>query len=234
MKTKIEIKSIAYSKRYNIGNYESEEFKAEGSVDGDPIEGFAQLKGAVYAAADAEAIPWPVKGVTKSTSKSNPVDDESGESDEEEKPKKKATKKAAKKVEPEDVEEDEDEEEIEEEDPEEDDEESEESDDEEGDEEETEKPKGAKGSKIPTKATSDEPKKKSLKKKGSVYTRDSDLHKKLFVEEMKKVSKTFLKDFGDKAKAISIKLDGKEFLDADGAVLESFTESLKKMMKGSK
>jgi hypothetical protein len=244
-KTKVQILNIAYSKRFNLGDYQAEEFKAEGTVEGDPIEGFAQLKGAVVAAADAEAIPWPTEDepkTTKTKGKANAKVEEADEEDaEEEAPKKKTTKKASKKVEPEPEEED-DEEDSEDDSEEEDDEdledaeenseeEDEESDDEEGDDEEDEKPTTAKGSKSKAGTKAEEPKKKSLKKKGSVYSRTSDLHKQLFVEELKKISKTFLKDHPDKAKSISIKMDGKEFLDADGVVLETFRDTLKKLAK---
>lgn len=220
---KVEILSISYSKRYNNGNYESEEFKAEGTVDGDALEGFAQLKGAVIAAAEVEAIPWTPSATKGTVSKVKP-DSKSHEGDddeEEEKPKKKATKKAVKKVET-----GEDEEDLEEEEK-----DLEEDDSEKETDEEVEKSNTAKGQKSKAGTKTSEPEKKSLRKKGSVYSRSSDLHKQMFVAEIKKVDSKFLSENGVVAKAISLKLDGSDFLDGEGAILKSFSDSLKKMMK---
>jgi len=77
------------------------------------------------------------------------------------------------------------------------------------------------------------PAKKSLKKKGSVYSRVNDAHKALFVEALNDIAPQWKKTDASKAKAkkLSMELNGQDFLDADGEVVPSFMTALKKGMK---
>jgi len=78
----------------------------------------------------------------------------------------------------------------------------------------------------------EEPKAKKEKKFKAVatpYNRENDLHKKLLGEVLDKSYTTWKKD-PSKAKAASQLLAGKDFLDAEGKVLESFKSSLSEAM----
>jgi type IV secretory pathway VirB10-like protein len=237
--TGVTVTSVSYTRRFNIGNYEHEEFSVA-AVDesNNPVETIARLKGAVSAAKEAEEIPWgetkeaPVSKRTKTASVSNG---------------KKRAAKAAEEAEEETVE---DVEEDLEEDPQEEElEEAAEEETSDEEDEEVESPKGSKNSKkAPAKSASkkvsseedeedaeadeeEAPKKKSFKKKGSSYSRNSDLHKKLFVEAMNETLPGFLKKNAGRAKTVSIKMEGKDFLDAEGQILPTFKKEMVKLAK---
>ncbi len=74
---------------------------------------------------------------------------------------------------------------------------------------------------------------KAGKKSGSVYSRANETHKALMVEQLTKLFPKWKKtDAGKaKAKAVSKSLDGEQFLDADGDIVNSFILALKKGMK---
>jgi hypothetical protein len=174
--------TVTFMKRYNLGNYEHEEYTISAGTEGkDPVETLLLLKGMVTIAKDSEAVSPEPEEVVKPT-----------------KQKGKANGKNKKEDEKEDQEEDvqEDEEVLEE-------------------EVEEAKPK------------------KNLKKKGSTYSRESDLHKKLFVEIINEdMPDGWLKKNAGRAKTVSMKMNGMDFLDADGDVLESFKKSMIQMLKG--
>ncbi len=95
----------------------------------------------------------------------------------------------------------------------------------EGDEEEEEK--------TAAKKKSGKAKGPAKKKKGSVYSRSNEIHKKLFSETLKEIdSKWNSSDKGKaKGKKISQEMEGEEFLDADGEILESFAKTVAKKLK---
>lgn len=83
------------------------------------------------------------------------------------------------------------------------------------------------------KATKSEVKdKKTFKKKPQAYARDNDTHKEIFSGILKAVAPKWKTDPKTKtrAKGASVKLEGSEFLDAEGDVLASFKSSVKKLM----
>lgn len=74
--------------------------------------------------------------------------------------------------------------------------------------------------------------KKTFKKKPQSYARDNDTHKEIFSGVLKAVKADWKKSAALKkrAKDASVKLEGKDFLDAEGEVLTSFKQSVKKLM----
>ena len=223
------IGGVAYTRRFNLGNYEHEEYTVSAAVEEtDAVTTIAQLKGAIEAAKSADAIPWPDASETidKSGKQKTGAAKPTG--------KKAAPKKAAKPTDDEDETEEDEEEDLEDEEETDDDSETEESEEDEeetdGDEDEEESP--AKGSKVAKKAPAKKAAGKTFKKKGTAYSRNSDLHKKLFVETIKEVmGDKFMATNSAKAKAISIKLEGADFLDADGEVTDTFKAEIKKLSK---
>lgn len=226
-KGKVQITNLTYTKRFNIGDYQHQEYGVAGVVEGDVVEAFAQMKGAVEAAHSAEEIPWGGTSVVDKADVGSTVS----------KPAKKAAKKTKAKAEPEEVEEEIEEEEdlleedhtgeADEEEAEEEGEEQEDGEEEDSEEEEPET-KSTKGSKNSKKA----PAKKAFKKKGSVYSREDPTHKSLFIETMNEMlGAGWVKSNAGRAKTVSIKMAGKDFLDAEGEVLESFKVAAKKIAK---
>lgn len=90
------------------------------------------------------------------------------------------------------------------------------------------------GLKKETKSDEAAPKKKGLRAKGSVYSRESDLHRKLLGQMLKDAGLYKTDDQKKKAKAVSAKMAGKEFLDGDGEIMDSFKTEFTKLMKASK
>lgn len=188
----MEIKGIKYTKRFNLGNYEHEEYTVDAQAEDASASDFAQLKELVAAAHAGD-----VKSSAK-VSRANKAKEEAEEEEEEEEEKAPAKKTTKKKVEPEPEEDDEDD--------------ADDADDAE------EAPKAVKG--------------KAVKKKGSVYDRNSDLHKKLFVELLNsELGDSWVKKNAGRAKTASIKMEGKNFLDADGEILADFVKEALKIAK---
>jgi len=189
----MEIKGIKYTKRFNLGNYEHEEYTVDAQAEDASASDFAQLKELV-AAAHAGDVKSSAK-VSRANKAKEEAEEEEEEEEEEKAPAKKTTKK---KVEPEPEEDDEDD--------------ADDADDAE------EAPKAVKG--------------KAVKKKGSVYDRNSDLHKKLFVELLNsELGDSWVKKNAGRAKTASIKMEGKNFLDADGEILADFVKEALKIAK---
>jgi len=175
------VSEVKFTKRYNVGNYEHEEYSLNAVLEEDEnhVEAMSQLKADVIAAYTEE----------KSTVK-------------------KSTKKAAAAV----VEEEEEETT-----------ETETSDEEDTAEEVEEEPVlAAKKGKA----------KKTFKKKAQVYQRSNDTHKELFSGVMNAVAPAWKKTTESKAKAkeVSMKFEGVDFLDENGSVLETFKAAVKKAM----
>lgn len=72
-------------------------------------------------------------------------------------------------------------------------------------------------------------KKSRIVKKVEVYSRSNDLHKKL-IGEILDLEYPKWRTNPTKAKEASVKLEGVDFLDAEGLILPSFKESFKEMM----
>jgi hypothetical protein len=125
--------------------------------------------------------------------------------------------KKAKEEEPEEVEEEDPEETPE--DPEEEESEEEETEEEEEETEEEEAPPAKTG--------------KKFKKKPQVYNRASEAHKEIFSKMLAGISPGWNKKEDVKARAgkASKDMEGQEFLDEEGNVLDSFSNSVKKLMK---
>jgi hypothetical protein len=208
---------VKYGRRFNMGNYEAEDLSAEIAVEEgeDATEALGVLK------------EWVENNRTRVDAAE--TDEEAEETDEEEDVPPAKKKKASKKTKV--VEEDEDGEDEELEDMEDDEEaeEDEEDEDEESDEEEESDEDEAEEPKSKKKA----PAKKTFKKKGTVYDREDQLHKKLFVEACTAATgvKDWVKKNASKAKTVSVKLNGTDFLDADGDVVDTFKAAIKKLTK---
>ncbi len=77
---------------------------------------------------------------------------------------------------------------------------------------------------------------KKFKVKAQVYQRGNDAHKEIFSGILKEVAPNWKKDDKSKAKAktASTELEGEDFLDAEGEVLATFKQSVKKFMGAKK
>lgn len=125
--------------------------------------------------------------------------------------------------------------------------ESEEDDEDGEDDDEDDKPKKKASKKSPPstagnkagkakKSEAKTPGKKKFKAKPQAYARDNDTHKEIFSGVLKAVAPNWKKDASSKkrAKDVSVKLEGAEFLDAEGNVLATFKQSVKKAMLAKK
>lgn len=196
---------VKYMKRFNLGNYEHEEFHISVMVGEEEtaMEAFCGLKGTVEAAHAGD--PIALEAVSKK------------DIEEEEMPKEKQAKKTRKKKEVKPEPEEEIEEEIEEEDSEEIEEDF--VDDSDSDEEEVEEEPA--------------PKKKAAKKtKVTLYSRTNDLHKKIFGETLKNFFPKWKDTPEGKAKvqAASKQLEGQPFIDNEGEITDEFIGQLRKAM----
>ncbi len=77
----------------------------------------------------------------------------------------------------------------------------------------------------------EEKKKLKVKSSATKYDRNSDLHKKMFAENVEKIIPNWRATHAVKAKEASAKLEGKDFLDNEGLVLPSFKEEISMLMK---
>lgn len=201
------ITELKYAKKFNLGNYESEEFGLTAVIEDDDTQTtssiFQQLKMEVAKAYGGETADEPA-----------PVEAEETEAEEteveEEAPKKRGRKPKAKA------------EEVEEEEAEETEAEEVEEEVEEEAEEEVEEEAPKKSAKAKSK----------FKKKAQVYQRSNETHKELFSNVLKSVAPDWKKTEASKAKAKSAsqKMDGKEFLNEEGEVLPAFKAEVKKLM----
>jgi len=239
----VTVKSITFSKRRNLGNYEHEDLSIVGeiAVGASEEEAIGYLRGIVEANL-GEYMANDKEETTSKKAKSRKaaeVDEDDEDEEEEEAPKKKKAKKKSKKVEDDEEDEDDEEEEEDEEseddsDGDEDSEEEEEEEDEEDEEEEV-APKKGKGKSAKASSKGGDKKasgkttdgKKKGRSKATTYDRRKDIHKTL-VGEM--IDEQFPKWRSKKklvAKSVkaSAAMNGEDFLDNEGHVLDSFRES---------
>lgn len=75
---------------------------------------------------------------------------------------------------------------------------------------------------------------KKYRSKAQDYNREIEQHKEIFSGVLKSVNPDWKKSEAskNKAKEVSQKMEGKEFLDANGEVLDSFTADVKKLLMG--
>lgn len=75
---------------------------------------------------------------------------------------------------------------------------------------------------------------KKYRSKAQDYNREIEQHKEIFSGVLKSVNPDWKKSEAskNKAKEVSQKMEGKEFLDANGEVLDSFTADMKKLLMG--
>lgn len=203
---------VAVTKRYNVAQYEHEEYSIEIEIDEkeEAVDALVELKGMIQKAYETDAA--------------------TASSEEEEKPRRGRKPKASK--DEGDIDEEDEEESDEEEIDEEADAEEEGEEDEENDEEEVvENPKRG-GKKAAAKTTTTAKKSRS---KPTMYDRTDETHKKLFTEALTSYFPSWKKSEATKKKAkqISIKLDGTSFLDNEGSFTDEFIGNLRKGM-GSK
>jgi hypothetical protein len=203
----MKVTDLKFARRYAVADYEYAEYTVSAVLDeeGDvtPAEALQTLKAEVEAAH---------KGAASSPAKASPKKEE---------PKKMDSPKKAKPQSPGA----DDEEEVDDVGESEDD-----ADDEVVDQEEEEKKPA---SKKPSKSSDAGPKKSGFKKKGSVYDRENELHKKLFSEKAKELVPGWNKSEAGKAKGkkLSQQLAGTEFLDENGEIVESFEKAMKKGLR---
>lgn len=199
----MKVSEARFQKRYNVAQYEHEEYSLTAVVDEDEsaVEVLAQLKADIQEAYD---------GAASGNAEPEP---------EEEKPKKKKSKAKAEESEDEESAEDQETDEA-----------TEEEESEETESEETEETEGEEDEK-PVKA------KKGFKKKPQAYQRSNETHKDIFTSRvLKAVAPDWKKTTESKAKAkkVSMKLEGEDFLDESGEVLASFKAAAKKLMAAKK
>lgn len=102
----------------------------------------------------------------------------------------------------------------------------------EGESEETEESSGKSSGKSKGGKKEDDDKGKKFRKKPQSYNRSLEQHKEIFSGVLKSVAPDWKKTDASKAKAkdVSQKMEGKEFLDDNGEVLDSFKAEVKKLM----
>ncbi len=217
----MKITEVKFGRKFNTGNYESEEYVVTALVDEDESVSnvFTTLKQEVEAAHSGQQI------TTTDKAEEDEVDEDPVAS--------KSTKAKSKSAKGDDSA---DAEEIGGEEEEEDEAEVEEADEEEaGNDESEDEEKSKKQSKksAPSTDGSQAGKAKTkFKKKPQVYQRANETHKEIFSTVLKAVAPNWKKDEKSKVKAknASTKLEGEEFLDEDGNVMDSFKKAIKKHM----
>ncbi len=215
---KLKVTEVKYTKKFNTGNYESEEYSLTASLESkeNPLEVIAELKAQVLQAKSGEAAT---------------SEEEDEEEDEEETtPKSKAKSKAEDESE---EDESEDEEETEDEESEDDSDDTDEEDESEDEEEESEEEAEEEEEKPKAKAKKAAPKATKFKSKPQGYTRSDRVHKELLGKTLSAVWPDWKKNPKNKDKALKVskKLEGVAFLDEKGQVLKSFKDALKKALK---
>lgn len=210
----MKVTEAKYTRRYNTGNYEHEEFSLAAMVEDNDshIDVMLSLKADVQKAYSGEA---------QATQAEEQTTEESGSGRGRGKGRSKQKETAEQDIETAEESEDEIEEEIEE-----DGTGSEEvAEDETEEAEEEKKPKSKPGEK--TKSPG-----KGFKKKPQVYQRSNETHKELFSKMLNSAAPNWKKSFESKAhaKKVSQKMEGVEFLDENGKVLEDFKKQALKLM----
>ncbi len=211
----MKVTEIKYARKVNLGNYEAEEFSVTAVLDEDEgdtknmVGAFDELKKGVMSAVSSDPVDAETEEedeTSAASTKNSPGKKKPGP-----KPKKKKDEEEA-----EEEEETEEETEAEEESEEEESEEEEETEEEAEEEEETKPAAKGKG-----------------KSKAATYDRANETHKKLFAEQLTKINAKWNKDAGlkEKAKKMSAKLQGKDFMDRQGNLMAPFLAELKKGMK---
>lgn len=233
----MKVTEIKYARRYNVGNYEHEEYSVLAILDeGDSMENaVSKLKQEVAAAHAGQAAYYEDAPAEKEEEETEAAEETEAEETEAEEEVDEGNEEGA------EAEEDEAEES--------DDEESSESSEDSEDEEPKVKARGASTTKskktsaggATSKATSTseksgETEKKKFKKKPQVYQRTNETHKEIFSNVLKAVAPDWKKSDKTKAKAkdVSLKMEGKDFLDETGEVIPAFRAAVKKLMDGKK
>lgn len=67
--------------------------------------------------------------------------------------------------------------------------------------------------------------------KTTPYDRKNDLHKKLVAEYLDEAMPVWKEKLPNRAQVVSVKMNGKDFLDADGNILQSFKDEYLKLLK---
>lgn len=196
---------IKYTKRFNVGPYEHEEFTVHATLDDsgedDVVEGFSALKNAVKTAKETgEAIANPT---TQPDKNKNGKDEKNAKTAKNGKKPKEEVEEPAEEETANPPEEETETETV-------------------GEEEEAETPPAK------TEKTG-----KGFKKKGSPYSRANETHKNIMAQQLKKINPNWNKteDGKKKGKKLSQTLNGTDFLDANGEVVPSFVAALKKGLK---
>jgi hypothetical protein len=223
----MKVTEAKFTRRYNVGQYEHEEFTVTAMLDDkdDVVETLAVLKSDVEAAhkgeASADSSREPGREEPETSEETKPAKAGKKSSKSDTTTRGKGSKATTTETESETQDETSDEEDGEDQEAG-DDGEEETIDDEEGNEEEEEKPKKTQS-----------PGKKSLKKKGSPYSRSNETHKSLLAKEFRKHYPDWKENAKREAKAkkFSRDSDGKEFLDGEGNILPEFVKALKAALK---
>lgn len=212
----MKVTEVKFTRRYNVGQYEHEEYLVAANLDDGEVasEVLASLKAEVQAAYAGE----------QSASKMEDAGQEEEETSEEEKPVKTSKKSKASRTTTRGEESEEEDTSIPEEE-----EETEDGEEETVDAEDTEEAVEEEEEEKPAKAK----KTKERKTKAAAYDRSNETHKKLFAEILSKINPKWSKEprLREAAKKASAKLEGKEFLDKSGEMIDGFVLALRKMMK---
>lgn len=205
---------IKYLKRFNLGDYQHEEFGVTLSIDEDanPVEALKEAKAMVHAAQEGAVVKESVEETEVESlpeKKSKKPKSEMAPGVKKSKPGQKAKK--------EEEEDEESEEEINEEGSEEDENDDESEGEEESEQEEVE-----------------EKPKRGSKSKSAVYDRTNDLHKNLVGKMLTHYFPEWRTKLKETAVLTSKKMQGKEFLNKDGMILKTFEDEFVKIMKKKK
>lgn len=223
----MKVTEAKFGRKYKVADYESEEYVLTAIIEGEerPLDVLKRLKEDVAAAfggeGDSSAVEKPGK---KPSKKKVEEEDEDEATDNDENENEDSTD--------EDASEESDQDGNEDDEATEDSSESDDDDDSDPSDEEDEEPKKK------AKGKSEKPasEKKKFKKKPQNYSRQSEAHKEIFSSVLKSVMPDWKKseDTKKRAKLVSQKLEGKEFLDESGEVLVSFKIEAKRMMAAKK
>lgn len=222
----MKVSEVKYARKFNTGNYESEEYSVTAIVEEDDSATavFQKLKQEVTAAHSGEQSgeaneeetatedqPTRRRGSKKGKGSNSDKGETENETEEEK---------------TEDVEGEEEESETEAGN------ETEDDSQEESDDEETTSKRSKKLTRSTDGADTGGKVKKNFKKKAQVYQRTNPSHKDIFSTVLKEVAPLWKKDEKSKTKGklASQKLEGSEFLDDNGKVLASFKQDVKKHM----
>lgn len=220
----MKVTEVKYTRRYNVGPYEHEEYTVHATLDeANKKAAVNEIKELKEIVADAHGGSNDPENNLPSTAIGPAATELAGKQAKPGKgknPKKDKSEEVPKVKKPKDEEPEETDEVDDNDDDDNDDEVDDDAEEAEDIEDEPKPPKKGKAEKAP----------KKFKKKAETYSRTNEIHKKLYGETLALYDKAWKKSEKGKAaaKKVSQKLEGQDFLNEEGEVLDSFVKSLRK------